>query len=192
MLDVSTNLWFSEGTELSPRPISLKSPPVSSSPSPSRVLKLVFTTAICDITPPITASSSPVHRPNDLPEYLRIPIPSPSRGHPANTRSIQTSRYTTKRGLPVHTSVSHENAPGQKIKMLSSSSLPTAQFFYGEPNHYKLEEYDDEDKNEDDSPLGYPYETCTDIFMFAREYLCGMLDLVMTWLEDRRGMRAST
>ena len=76
--------------------------------------------------------------------------------------------------------------------MLSSNTLPMARFSYGQPSHCKLVEYDDENENEDDTPLGYPYETCTDIILFAREYLCGMLDLIMTWLEERRGMRAST
>ncbi|MCJ1438364.1 hypothetical protein MMC27_007752 [Xylographa pallens] len=192
MLEVSTNRWFSEETTNSPRLTPSKLPPESYTSSPSRIPKLVFGTAIRNTTPPVSASNSHVHRPNDLPGYLRIPIPSPSRGHPAKALSIQTSRNAVERGLPVQTPISHENILGQKIKMLTSNSLPTARFFNGQPSHYKLEEYDDEDENEDDTPLGYPYDTCTDILMFAREYLCGMLDLVMTWLEKRRGMRAST
>ncbi|MCJ1414272.1 hypothetical protein MMC32_000598 [Xylographa parallela] len=192
MLEVSTNRWFSEETISSPRLKTSKLPPESSASSPSRLPKLVFTTAIWNATPPVTASSSSVHRPNDLPGYLRIPIPSPSRGQPAKTLSIQTSRNTVEQGLPTHTPISYANTVGQKIKMLTSDSLPTTRFFYGQPSHYKLEEYDNKDENEDDTPLGYPYDTYTDILIFAREYLCGMLDLVMTWFEKRRGMRAST
>ncbi|MCJ1294396.1 hypothetical protein MMC34_005954 [Xylographa carneopallida] len=192
MLQQPTNPWFSEGIETSPRLTFAKSPPASLLPSPLRVPELVFTKVIGGITPPDTASNLPVYRPNDLPGYLRIPIPSPSRDHPAGARSIHTPQYTIEHGLPVHTSVSHDHVSGQKAKMPSSNFFPSAPFFNRQPIHYMLEGYDDKDDNDDDEPPGYPYETYTGIAEFAREYLCGMLELVMTWLEERRGMRAST
>ena len=191
MLGASSNPWSSEWTRLLPTTSSPESPPESASSSPSRAPKLVLTTAVPDITPPPTISSSPVRPPTDLPGYLRIPIPSPSRGRLKNTKYSQTPHDTTKQSCSVHTSVSDENKLSQRNEINNSYPLPNVFAIHGQSNDYRPDVFDG-DQDEDDIPPGYPYETFAGVLRFAREYLCGMQDLAMTWLEERRGIRAST